>query len=260
MKPVAPRSGRSHPASPPAFTLVELLVVIGIIALLIGVLMPALNAARRQARAVACLSNLRQFGQAFLMYTNANKGKSMFYDGIPDRWPAVLQPYHGDVDAIRFCPEAVQFNQWWGDAFHAWGDAYVGLEDERGSYGMNLWVARTHFDGTGGGLAAHGPVIAGPKEAYIQLPAAKLSSEAPLFADSVWYGGWPKDTDPAPANLRYPPPDPFNNMWRFCIARHQRAINIVFVDGHGEKVDLEGLWRLKWNNVFKPRDIVLPRD
>lgn len=56
------------------FTLVELLVVIGIIVLLIAILMPALGRVQAQARMVQCQSNLRQIGQGISMYTVANKG------------------------------------------------------------------------------------------------------------------------------------------------------------------------------------------
>lgn len=88
-----------------AFTLVELLVVIGIIAVLISILLPALNRARRQAELVTCSSNLRQLGQAFNIYAAENKGLlppgMLIQPPIPNRpehvmtWDVFLFPYLG---------------------------------------------------------------------------------------------------------------------------------------------------------------------
>ena len=70
---------RPRPSRSRAFTLVELLVVIGIIAILLALLLPSLNKARESARGVACASNLRQIGLGFLMYANENRQRLPFH-------------------------------------------------------------------------------------------------------------------------------------------------------------------------------------
>src|SRR4051812_32524115 len=86
-------------SSPPprrhrGFTLVELLVVIGVISLLIAILLPALNAARRQAQRVQCLSNIRQVDLWLMFYRNDNNRHMLppYYQGSPGNYASPAAP------------------------------------------------------------------------------------------------------------------------------------------------------------------------
>ena len=98
-----------HSRKSRGFTLVELLVVIGIIALLISILLPSLNRAREQANRIKCASNLRQIGQSIQIYANENKGAfpRTYFDAAN---PAVSTNNTGWDEDRSFPPTAVPNN------------------------------------------------------------------------------------------------------------------------------------------------------
>ena len=93
------------------FTLVELLIVVGIIALLIGIAMPALSAVQRESRKTACKSNLRQLGLAVRLYTDQNKNKYPRSPALPSvnpyNQPSVMERLSSFV-SVSLTPDQVK--------------------------------------------------------------------------------------------------------------------------------------------------------
>ena len=213
-----------------AFTLVELLVVIGIIGLLVGILLPALNRARRSARNVQCQSNIRQLVMGELQYFADCKYKfSPYYNGggTPAAPPFQIEWMQQvskpkQWDKVRLCPEASQENMAFptgnqpGGAFYQWGprgqamqyfdDTWkVGQPPKQlaGSYGFNGFCLRAYsnqfqtpppltasWSGNDGALAGGGQ--AGDLR-RLWVPPFKKTAEIPIIFDSTWPNAWPKD-------------------------------------------------------------------
>jgi prepilin-type N-terminal cleavage/methylation domain-containing protein/prepilin-type processing-associated H-X9-DG protein len=250
------------------FSLVELLVVIGIIALLTAILMPVLGHVRRMGRSMVCLAHLCQLDASYQMYLGANRNHSFAFppDITAPTWYELLQPYNGSVKQMLLCPEATEPGNLMGGAFMGWGpertyNAGMTPRDEFvGSYGVNNWLFAPPVEQR----ATMAPSYA---QRMIELPT-KHGERVPVFGDCIQSWGGPDSMDSVPSDLINPlpyysgvgpkPQGPTGQMAYFCIDRHFRAINIAFLDGHAERVGLEELWKLRWNNAFKPSNVTVP--
>lgn len=237
------------------FTLIELLVVIAIIALLMAILMPALNRVKLQAKTIACRANLRQWTVFFSMYTQDHDGK--FQAGVGDQhvnhWMYALRDYYHNDPAIRCCPTATKpvqdiNGQLTGrfNAFSAWGvfigEAGYGEDGCWGSYGINGWVENPP------------PTSITVYEGFETVnnwrtPNVKGAGYIPLFMDALRFNIWPLPTDT--------PPQIEDDVWksdqhmrRICIDRHNGYINMAFLDWSVRNAGLKELWTLRWHKTY----------
>ena len=269
----APHASRKPPARPArrrGFTMAELLVVAGLIAMLSSLLLPVLGKARAAANATKCLSNQRQMSTAWTMYAVASQGQLPSHvwsvPGKPDlpwngSWLGLL-----DANAVRgevlLCPEAPEpvptgDTGGVGKVDYAWTGRFgtnftavkmTGPTFRVGSYGYNRYLTAGHAN----------------NDKAIKLTAFRHLSEVPMFFDCAFTDAEPEneaDQAPAPPNLTgagLVQSSP--SHWRFLLSRHGRAINVAFADGSAHRVALGETYELRWHIKWVPYRIPLPNN
>ena len=236
------------------FTLIELLVVISVIGILLGLVMPALQQARREAQEVACQGQLHDCGLAFSMYTSDYDGKFMeasephFAD-----WLDVVGADAAGEEDLVICPASSRLGAegdlavtQCGTRSSAWvlGVGSGVLTVRQGSYGFNIWAYEGNSDEKA--MAWGNALVA-------------RASDIPILLDSAWVAGRVHDDDrPAAYEGEIPVDDPQNNpdavrgpdTLYFGINRHNGASSGLFMDWSVRQVPLKEIWRLKWHRQF----------
>ena len=234
-----------------AFTLIELLVVIAIIALLISIILPSLSKSRRAARQTVCLSQQRQLTAALLLYGNDFKDRCFQYN-TDNIYIQALSEYHQNIEGIRYCPDArIKQDRTGGGSM---GTARIGwyLNDQDGSYTFNGFLYAPYRGDPMPTFCAREPY---PRAWWQTLSKFDFPHMVPTFGDGIWVDAWPVPLDTVPTNLetgwRNPGAEFPYHMGRFCIARHMRAINLAYADGHATVVPLRSLWNQQWSRTFR---------
>jgi len=249
-----------------AFTLIELLVVISIIALLIGILLPALSAARASARQTQCLANVRSLGQAYVTWqVDLNYAKHSYPLTGPSStdfyWIVGLNNY-GFEEGLRVCPDATEIDTnnsptggvFWGTATSAWREA-------RSNYPETPWTCSYTFNAN---FYSSGPTVSGgfpvyPNDLFGRLDRVVRTTETPIFGDGTWRETWPRDdaAPQIPATVFNPQsPGGGGNTRTFASSRHKRNCNLVYADGSAGPKPIENLWSVYWHLNWEPTETV----
>ncbi len=224
------------------FTLIELLVVISIVVLLMAILLPALQLVRRQAKAVACQSNLRQWGAIYSMYANDNSGTLPRHITFgPYLWPTELRTYSSDSNDLLLCPMATRSKIRPDNPYPIW-DSWLRVAGSKST----AWEYRFRF---GPEQVVHFSGSYGVNRNLHWLPIDRLSpvsprNNVPVLLDCIYLQGWPMHIDDPPEYEGQI--DRREGMKYFCINRHNGGVNSLFLDWSVRKVGLKELWTLRW--------------
>lgn len=237
-------------------TVIETIVIIVIIGFLFIFLKPAFERYLGPKYPVkpTCMSNLKQFGIFYVMYCEDNNGTfSTGLAGKTDRddWLVSLKPYYKVEKSLLLCPEA-KLPRTDGNSYGGPNNSYqvtmdtedMGQTTIASSYGLNCWLYNPPSDSN--------IATSHAAENFWRTRGYTNASQIPFLGDSMWTGSYPE-----PDGVAGQPPS-INGQWdgidsemkHFSIDRHDSAINIVFMDGHVEKVGLKKLWKLKWHQNF----------
>jgi prepilin-type processing-associated H-X9-DG protein len=263
--------GRAHSPRRPsstasaAFTLVELLVVIGIIALLISILLPSLASARQSAASLKSLSNLRQLGVAIVQYKNDNKGfypvhSSSSTQKPRTRWIDVLYPYMQNTE-IYSSPllDDAQKDRMKAPFAHTLdqvtGAEIPGVTVKFGGYGYNyqyLGNSRTPngvrpYHANDAIIRRSSETIAIADTEGSRNGTTQWTSEGvyvvdpPLMSVELGSKGSRKSVYPAgPGQYSYAGGNDGDPAYRATPAERNRGkVNVTFCDGHGEAMTLK---------------------